>query len=179
VTPFVLVLIVVFAIGSLGILFLSWSWLRDPRSYRFYRFFAFEFLLALVLVNVRLWFNRPCGLLQVLSWFLLLVSAFLALHGFVLLRKTGQPSGSIETTTALVTTGAYRYIRHPLYASLVYFGWGVFLKNPSPVAALLVLIASVFLFLTARTEEGENKARFGDEYLRLMARTKMFVPFLF
>ncbi len=178
-TLFKLVLIVVFAIGSLGILSLSWSWLRNPRSYRFYRFFAFEFLLALVLVNLRFWLNRPWAPMQVLSWLLLLASAFLALHGFALLRRTGQPSGSIETTTALVTTGAYRYIRHPLYASLLYFGWGVFLKNPSFVAALLAVIGSVFLFLTARTEEEENKARFGDEYLRLMARTKMFAPFLF
>ena len=178
-TLFNSVLILIFAIGSLGTLLLSWPWLRRPRSYRFYRFFAFEFLLGLLTVNIRFWLDRPWGPLQLLSWFLLIASAFLALHGFALLRKAGQPSVSIETTTSLITTGAYRYIRHPLYASLLYFGWGVFLKGPSLLSALLVILGSVFLFMTARAEESENKAKFGDEYLRLMARTKMFVPFLF
>jgi len=120
-----------FLLASVPIVRLSWPSLRNPRSHGFFRCFAFECLLALALLNIGVWFSAPWSPLQIMSWLLLLASAFLALHGFGLLRKIGRPNGSIEATTVLVTSGAYKYIRHPLYASLLSFGCGVFLKGPS------------------------------------------------
>ena len=158
---------------------LSWASLRDPRSDGFFRFFAFECLLALALLNVGMWFSAPWSPLQTISWLLLVGSAFLAVHAFALLRKLGRPSGSIEATTVLVTSGAYKYIRHPLYASLIYFGFGVFLKGPSVSSAILVLMAFVFLYLTARAEERESLIKFGHRYAEFIARTKMFIPLVF
>ena len=167
-----------FLLASVPILVLSWPSLRRPRSHGFFRFFAFESLLGLALLNLGVWFHQPWSGLQVVSWLFLLASAFLALHAFALLRKLGRPTGAIETTTVLVTSGAYRYIRHPLYASLLYFGWGVFFKDPSMGSSILVGLASISLFLTAKAEETGNLAKFGAEYTALMARTKMFVPLL-
>src|SRR3990172_9224736 len=128
--------ILVFVALSLGIAYRSRASLRDPSSHGFYRFFAFESLLALVIINVSVWFREPLSTPQLASWILLLTSAFLAVHGFRIVRREGKPSTSFETTTVLVRSGAYRYIRHPLYASLVYFGWGVFFKHPSLVSGL-------------------------------------------
>jgi len=94
---------------------------------------------------------------------------------------TGRPeqTANIEKTTRLVRTGAYRYIRHPLYASLFYLGWGVFLKNLSVASALLIFALTFFLIITAKAEERENMAKWGDEYSSYMRETKMFIPFLF
>ena len=77
-----------------------------------------------------------------------------------------------------MTTGAYHYIRHPLYCSLILAGVGVLLKAPSALGFLLLAIVFVCVFVTAKVEEEENIKGFRDEYLAYMKTTKMFLPFL-
>jgi protein-S-isoprenylcysteine O-methyltransferase Ste14 len=105
-------------------------------------------------------------------------SLLLAVHGFRLLRIAGSPKNDFEDTTVLVTTGAYRYIRHPLYCSLLLGGTGAFLKDPSVLGLLLSVILAGFVFLTGKVEEAENLGRFGEQYRAYMKTTKMFIPFL-
>ncbi|MGA3084269.1 MAG: hypothetical protein ABSE95_05690 [Thermodesulfobacteriota bacterium] len=62
---------IIFAVVSLGIIFISWKSLARPRSHGFYRFFAFELLLILFLINVNYWFENRFSLLQLISWFFL------------------------------------------------------------------------------------------------------------
>jgi protein-S-isoprenylcysteine O-methyltransferase Ste14 len=178
-SSFDLIRIGIFILISAGILRFSREALFDPGSYRFYRCLAFEFILAMVLVNIPAWFREPYSGTQLVSWGLLAASAGLALHGFGLLRSMGKPADSIEDTTRLVESGAYRYIRHPLYASLLYFTWGVFFKAPSLLNAGLAGAASLSLYLTAWREERENLERFGEVYRAMMGRTKRFIPFVF
>lgn len=174
-----MVKLVIFAVVSLGIISLSWTSLHSCRSHGFFRFFAFETILASILLNVTRWFTDPFSALQVVSWVLLSSSLFLAAHGFYLLRMVGRPEGRIENTTTVVTAGAYRLIRHPLYASLLLLEWGVFFKGPSLLVGILALATSLLLLATAKAEERENVERFGAEYERYMNTTTMFVPFLF
>jgi protein-S-isoprenylcysteine O-methyltransferase Ste14 len=169
----------VFGAGSYAIVRLSKPSLRDPSSHGFYRAFAFDALLALFLVNMTAWLTNPFGPLQLASWLLLTASAALAVHGFTLLRRAGRPSGALESTTVLVTSGMYRFIRHPLYASLLYLGWGILLKRLTPISATLAAAVTLFLYLTARAEEKENVDKFGAAYVEYMARTRRFIPFLF
>ena len=102
----------------------------------------------------------------------------MAIHGFQLLRIAGHPKDDIEETTQLVTTGAYRYVRHPLYCSLLVGGVGVFLKKPSFLALIIFLFLLGFAYWAVKTEEGENIAKFGEEYRTYMESTKMFIPHL-
>ncbi len=169
----------VFLVVSTGLLLYSLPSLRDRRSHGFFRFFAWEAILALVLLNAPAWFRRPFSTGQIISWLLLLGSILLAIHGFWLLRSVGHPQGTIEATTCLVRVGAYRYIRHPLYASLLLLAWGAFFKNVSLSGGLLALLASLCLYATARAEEGEMLRKFGEEYAGYMRSTRRFVPFLF
>ena len=167
-----------FPIVSAAIICVSWPSLRSPQSHGFYRFFAFEATLILFLLNVEHWFRDPFALHQIVSWVLLTFSFFLVVHGLHLLHVLGNPKGSIENTSILVTLGAYRYIRHPLYSSLLLFGWGLFLKAPSLLGGGLVVVITVSLIATAKTEEAENLQKFGDDYGVYMERTKMFIPLL-
>jgi len=171
--------IVIFAVVSAGIVYLSWPSLHDRQSHGFYRFFAFESILILILLNAGHWFSAPFAPHQIVSWVLLIGSLFLVLHGFYLLRVVGQPEGQIEDTTRLVTVGAYRYIRHPLYSSLLLLGWGAFFKAPSLTGLLLAGVATASLVATARVEEAENRQKFGEAYAAYMKTTKRFIPFLF
>jgi len=182
-----IVKVVVFLAATAGLAYVSRASLLAPRSHGFYRFFAWEAILALVLLNVDAWFRDPFSWHQILSWFLLLVSLFLVLHGVHLLRRIGRPDKQrddatlvgFERTSTLVTVGAYRYIRHPLYSSLLFLAWGVFFKAPSWIGALLASAATLFLVVTARMEEAENARFFGPAYEAYMKRSKMFVPYLF
>ncbi len=169
---------IIFALSSVGIFIFSLPSLGNVRAHGFYRFFSFEGILALILLNIGRWFHDPFSVQQLVSWPLLCASLFLAIHGFYLLRAIGRPTGSFENTRALVRTGAYRYIRHPLYSSLLLGGWGAFLKSVTPVSAALVIAISAFLFATAKAEEAENMTKFGEEYIQYRETTKMFVPFL-
>jgi protein-S-isoprenylcysteine O-methyltransferase Ste14 len=171
--------LVVFIVVSIPIVLFSWPSLRNRHSHGFYRFFALEALLVLIISNVDHWFENPMSTSQIVSWILLCCSLILAVHGFYLLRIIGRPQGKFENTTRLVIVGAYKYIRHPLYSSLLFLTWGVFFKDFSLLGILLSAIASVFLYATAKTEESENLTKFGKEYADYMGSTKMFLPFVF
>jgi len=177
-----------FFAATAAILCLSRKSLRDSRSHGFYRFFAFELLAALILLNVPAWFRDPLSARQLVSWILGAVSIGLALEGFRLLREMGRPSSAaarstdldFENTSALVTVGAYRFIRHPLYSSLLALVWCAYLKEPRMTGSIvLALGATGFLLATAAAEERENLARFGAAYAAYMRRTRRFVPFVF
>ncbi len=179
---------VLFVLASTGIVYISRASLHAPRSHGFYRLFAWEAILALILLNLEYWFRDPFSVRQVLSWILLIVSAFLVLHAVHLLRIVGRPDTKriddsatigIEKTTQLVSVGAYKYVRHPMYSSLLFLAWGVFFKDLSWLSALLALVATAFLAATAKVEEAEDIRFFGSAYQTYIKQTKMFIPFLF
>jgi len=177
----------IFILGTAFFVWVSWRSLRNPLSHGFYRFIAWECMLALVIINFPMWTIDPFTPRQIISWSLLLVSIFLAVHAFRLLRAIGQPSRArgepellpFERTSTLVTTGAYRYIRHPMYAALLYLAWGAFLKDISLPSVGLIIGSSLALYFTARRDEEECKRHFGETYTGYMTRTKRFVPFVF
>jgi len=179
--------VIVFIVATVGLAWVSWPSFRSLRSHGFFRFFAFESILALVLLNLDYWFYEPFSLRQIISWLLLMVSLFLVIHGFQLLRRVGKPDSKrndsslvgVEKTTELVTVGAYRYIRHPLYSSGLFGAWGVFFKYPSWTGVSLAVITTFFWTMTAKIEESENIRFFGAAYQSYMKQTKMFIPFLF
>jgi protein-S-isoprenylcysteine O-methyltransferase Ste14 len=176
----------VFILVSLWMAYISRKPLRSRASHGFYRFFAWEAILALLLLSINDWFHDPFSWHQLISWILLIASAILVLHAGWLLRKVGQPDArrtgeplyEMEKTTALVEVGAYRYIRHPMYSSLLLLAWGIFFKAPSWLAGLLAAAATLFLALTARAEEAENLRFFGLAYQEYIQRTRRFIPFL-
>jgi protein-S-isoprenylcysteine O-methyltransferase Ste14 len=179
--------ILVFGFSSVGIIWLSRRSLQAPRSHGFYRFFAWELILALTLLNLNFWFAAPFSWYQLISWVCLLVSLYLILHGVIAFRLAGAHGGreedptlvGIEKTTRLVTAGPYRYIRHPFYSSLLFLAVGVFFKQPTWIGGVLAGLSVMMLVITAKIEERENIAYFGEEYRRYMRDTRMFVPFLF
>jgi protein-S-isoprenylcysteine O-methyltransferase Ste14 len=187
VTTGLIIKLSLFLILSAWLAYFSRASLRVPGSHGFYRFFAWEPILGLFLLNVEKWFRNPFSPAQLISWFFLLVSAFLVVHAVHLLRVLGRPDKErhdvpligIEKTTTLVTVGAYCYIRHPLYSSLLFLAWGIFFKEPAVLAGVLAVTATGFLVGTAKADEAESLRFFGQAYREYMRRTKMFIPLLF
>ena len=102
----------------------------------------------------------------------------MAAQGFYLLHEIGRPKQRVEDTTVLVKTGIYKYIRHPLYSSLILIALGALLKDISLLPAALATMAIIFSTGAALVEEKENLQRFGDEYAHYMKSTKRFIPFI-
>ena len=178
--------IYVLALGTVLLLWFSRRSLLHVQTHGFYRFFAFEGILLLLVTNFWHWVDNPFSLPQIASWILLFASAFLAIHAFWLFHAVGIPSSqprpgpdcSFEQTTHLVTIGAYRFIRHPMYGSLLCLAWGICLKNITSRTILVSVFVSLSLYFTAQVEEKENLRRFGEPYLSYMKKTKRFIPFL-
>jgi protein-S-isoprenylcysteine O-methyltransferase Ste14 len=179
---------IVFTVVSLLLVAISWKPLHSPRSHGFYRFFAWEAILALFLINMKYWFYKPFTWNQILAWSLLILSLVPLILGVRSLQTGGKPVKqregdstllSFEKTTALVTSGIYHYIRHPLYSSLFLLAWGIFFKYPSPLGITLVLTTTFFLIATAKADESECTRFFGIRYQEYIKQTKMFIPYIF
>ncbi len=176
-----------FAAGSVFLAWVSRASLRAPASHGFSRFIAWEAILALVILNAPHWFHEAFARRQILSWALLFASLPLVVGGYWSLQRHGKPDSrrpddtlfGVERTTVLVTTGVYRFIRHPLYASLLCVAWGAFEKDVSWGSTALVAVATVCLIVTAKRDEAECVRYFGESYAEYMRHTKMFVPFVF
>jgi protein-S-isoprenylcysteine O-methyltransferase Ste14 len=177
-----------FAVLTLILVYISRTALGKPRSHGFYRFFAWECIAGLFVLNVNIWFKDAAAPHQIVSWLLLFVCIVPVIWGTLLLKQRGRPAEvragdpsllAFEKTTQLVTSGIYAYIRHPLYSSLLLLAWGIFFKLPSLPGGILTLAATFFLFLTARADEAECRQYFGSAYQDYMRKTRRFIPFLF
>lgn len=179
--------IIVFLIASGFFVWLSRGSIRIRRSHGFYRLFAWESILMLVLLNIDYWFDNWLCMRQITSWILLAFSIYPVMHGSLALHRSGKPDKvradssliGIERTTVLVTSGIYRHIRHPIYSSVVIGVWGVVLKKVSAASIILALVSIILITITAKIEESENIQYFGDEYRKYIERTKMFIPYIF
>ncbi len=184
-----------FALASAALLWLSRRPLRAPGSHGFFRFFAWEAIVGLTVLNLPVWFSHPFSPPQLASWLLLVGAIYPLVAAVRLLRAVGHAHAPVgvgagaraeagnyefENTAHLVRVGIYRFIRHPMYASLLYLAWGIYLKRPGSLAGIaLVGAASLFLWLTALADEAECTRVFGSEYTAYMAGTRRFVPYLF
>jgi protein-S-isoprenylcysteine O-methyltransferase Ste14 len=169
------------ALLSGTVLIILFSWFLSIRYKRYHgiaRFFAFESIFILVLLNLRVWFVKPFSVSQIASWILLLLSIYVVTTGYLLLKRKGKPDSNFENTSLLVKSGIYKYIRHPLYLSVFLLGTGVMLKNPATFQLILGIINLVAVYVTAHIEENEMIAKFGDEYRLYKTETKMFIPFI-
>ncbi len=179
--------VILFIALSLPLIYVSKRSLFDIKSHGFTRFFSWECILLLIMANYKVWFVDPFSLKQVISWMLLIISLFMVVSGTLLLKAAGKPSGTredddlfhFEKTTELVTSGIFRYIRHPLYSSLFFLTWGIYIKQPTVIMTLVALLSSLLLYVTAIRDEKECITYFGDSYSEYMKGTKRFVPFIF
>ena len=182
----IMIRIILFVLGTLFFLQVSRRALGNPASHGFYRFFAFEAILILVLLNHPHWFQDPFSPLHCVSWLFLAAAIAFIVQSLFLLKKRGgfaeredmPENHSFENTVNVVEDGLYRYVRHPMYSSLLFLGWGAFLKNVTPLTILLVLLVTGFIVAAARVEERENIRFFGSHYREYMKRSRMFVPWL-
>ena len=77
----------------------------------------------------------------------------------------------------LVTSGAYDYIRHPMYTSVIFMMLGVLVSTPIFLEFLFFIALILVLVLKARREE-ELWCGHDETYIAYKKRSKLFIPYI-
>ncbi len=111
---------------------------------------------------------------------LLIAGGLLRRHCFKMLGKHFTYGVQVLANQPVVSSGAYRLVRHPSYLAgmLMFAGWGVALTNWVSVA-LLVVGPALFYARRILVEERELVATIGEPYEHYMRRTKRLIPYVY
>ena len=128
------------------------------------------------------WFfpgNEPAsGAAAIVSWILLLAGALFGIGGVAVLGRNRTIYPEPREGSTLIQHGIYRYVRHPLYSSVMSlaFAWGLW--RASTAAIGLAGVLSIFLVFKARNEEERLIKRFPG-YAAYREQVKRFVPWVY
>lgn len=97
------------------------------------------------------------------------------MHGS--LGRNFAPTVQLHEQQVLVTSGPYRWVRHPMYTVLYLFALAPFLVSAN-WGIRLAWLAGVMAVLGLRVqrEEAALLDKFGDDYRAYMRRTGRFLP---
>lgn len=93
------------------------------------------------------------------------------------LGKNWSISLDLREGHQLVTSGLYRHVRHPMYASIFLYAVGQALVVPNWIVGPANLVAFFVLFaVRVQSEEQMMADKFGDQYRNYLAKTKRLIP---
>jgi protein-S-isoprenylcysteine O-methyltransferase Ste14 len=92
--------------------------------------------------------------------------------------KRSFHASASPTSGGLITTGPYKFIRHPIYASILYFTWAGISAHFSIINILLGVTVTAGLFIRILAEERLVGTLYPN-YLLYAARTKRIIPYIF
>jgi len=81
------------------------------------------------------------------------------------------------TAGGLVTRGPYHWLRHPIYAAILYFIWSTAIDHRSVQAMSAALLVTVGAFVRMYAEESLLTTMY-PEYTTYRARTARVIPFV-
>ena len=82
------------------------------------------------------------------------------------------------TKGGLVTSGPYKWLRHPIYAAVIYFGWICFIAFPNIEASIAATFITGGLFIRMILEEKALNEEY-PEYPEYSKRAKRLIPFIY
>lgn len=124
------------------------------------------------------------GGLAVHSWIPAAIGALLFICGIALAvwarvhlgRNWGMPMTQ-RAEPELVTSGPYRFVRHPIYSGLLTAMLGTALVN-NLIGLIVVALLVAYFYYCGTVEERNLAATFPKAYPEYKSATKMLIPFL-
>ena len=119
------------------------------------------------------------GLPEWVRWLGVLIGILCVFGIYWLFSSIGSgisPTSATRKEHQLVTSGPYRWVRHPLYTvgSSLFIAFGMMADNW--FIALLGILAFIGMAIRTPKEEANLIEKFGDEYREYMKRTGRFFP---
>jgi protein-S-isoprenylcysteine O-methyltransferase Ste14 len=137
------------------------------------------FIAFALLWQAHFWERSPQTWQLALSIVLFLLAALLSWTGARALGRQWRLDAGLSADHELITFGPYRFVRHPIYTSMlcVLFGTG-FLITPwwLLLPAFLILIAGTEI--RVRIEDNLLASQFGEGFVEYKRRVPAYIPFL-
>ena len=96
-------------------------------------------------------------------------AAYLSTTGHVVVAHGERPN-------SVVSTGAFRYVRHPLYLAVILFYLGLAVSTASLISLALLVLIFLFYNYIASYEERLLEIKFGEDYVSYKKRSGKWVP---
>ena len=113
------------------------------------------------------WFGTTIGIFSILM--------FIWAHTF--LGKNFSYTLKIFIDQNLITTGPYRFIRHPMYTAFILFHTSIFLMTGNWFIGLIWMgVITIILLLRIKKEEELLVEVFGNDYINYRKRTGILLP---
>jgi protein-S-isoprenylcysteine O-methyltransferase Ste14 len=118
---------------------------------------------------------------------LILLGIASGIGALILFRRTHKALGKMWSVSLqlkqdhkLITTGIYKYLRHPMYTAFWLMALTQALLLPNYVAGLAGIFGFGYLFFSRiGPEEAMMQEAFGEEYSRYRARTWRILPYVY
>lgn len=109
---------------------------------------------------------------------LFLAGTLLTATGAINLGKNLTPLPDPKEHATLIVSGAFRFVRHPIYSGITFmaFGWGLWLNSWLTSGYALLLFA--FFDIKSRREERLLEGRF-PEYADYRKSVRKLIPFIY
>ena len=121
------------------------------------------------------WKFGPCIMpLRIIGFILYVPAIFFLASAFITLRRRGKPTDAWEQTTAIIDSGVFRIVRHPLYLGTAIWAVGLMLVFQSVLAIVLGVVTIFCCWMASRKEDQFNINKFGDEYKNYMGKVPMW-----
>ena len=113
----------------------------------------------------------PLSIRLVILGLVLITGVYLFMSGHVVVSHDERP-------TSVVSIGAFRYVRHPLYLGAILFYLGLAISTASLFSLLLLAVIFLFYNYIAGYEERLMEIKFREDYASYKNRTGKWVPML-
>ncbi|MFA6468559.1 MAG: isoprenylcysteine carboxylmethyltransferase family protein [Bacteroidota bacterium] len=119
---------------------------------------------------------EPLFALQIVGAILSLLSIPMGVSVFTNIGKNITDTVETRKHHQLVTSGIYRYIRHPLYTTGILFFVGLGMLSSNWLILLLSMAVLISLSIRTVIEEEKLIQEFGDQYTQYARQTGKFFP---
>ena len=136
-------------------------------------------LLALFLLVPRIgpaWPNP--GAFRAIGWAFAIAGVLLFVWGVLNLGRSLTPFPRPLPKGRLITSGAYRFVRHPIYFAVLAVCLGIAMATQSPLRLALAFALLAFFDLKARREEIWLQEQY-PEYAAYKMRVKKLIPWIY
>ena len=127
----------------------------------------------------KFWLREPVLWRVVLGGILLGLAALLTWTSARTLGRQWRVDAGLNEDHRLVTTGAYRLIRHPIYASMlcILLGTGTLL-TPWFLFLPAIVLFFIGIEIRVRVEDGLLASRFGDQFDAYRRQVAAYIPYV-
>jgi protein-S-isoprenylcysteine O-methyltransferase Ste14 len=140
--------------------------------------FALIFFLPIVAPNMVEW-SSPWDMIGIgLGVVLALFGSFVILAGVLSLGQNLTAVPYPKEDAVLVESGAFRFVRHPIYSGIILgsLGWG--LLTNSLLTLLLAMVLFIFFDVKSRREEQWLREKYAD-YTAYQTRVRKLIPLIY